>query len=245
MREPPRLPRATRPLIDILHGFSQHEIDVAHALSKGFFLGVARGEQNYADLAVWRPFKDDFLRRATALTYQLVPKPIQALFDVPAIQVPLREAISAYLYGLPNAAAYCAGKALELGLRHLHQLAYPPKPGQEYRAPLLDALIGWWGAAHPDPKTLAAACNQFRNTIHRVEFLNEADGLNAIRDCCTVLSHAFPIHETGAPHFYICTGCQKLEIAIVRDQTAYRYGWTLPVVCDGCGAAQSPGVPIP
>ncbi|MFC1910493.1 hypothetical protein ACFLXC_04315 [Chloroflexota bacterium] len=174
------------------------------AVVSGFtsgYLGYVAGSRKFAG---WEPLIKNYETRMSYLAYVKAMRPLSFLSAIPDALVIYREAILAYLFGLPDASIPTTLRCLEIGLSR----KYSDTMGQPPPEKLYD-LINWAENYLGNEKQTAHGFRILRNLIHGQSLLSEQDAIEAIRHITIVLNLLYPLSVMPIKTNYTCQNCNQ------------------------------------
>ena len=167
---------------------------------------------------------EDVRRRINILAYFKVIPPLAAFKQCNIPSTFYREAVQAYLLGMPNSSVVMSLKILELGLKC--------KTGKRDARlkDLIDETI-------KDYKDLAHGFRILRNfVVHEETECKEQDALESLRHVSAILNRMYPFKELQYPT--TCSSC-KVQYKIKLNAEEYFLGNIIRVRCPKCGAVNT------
>jgi hypothetical protein len=174
------------------------------ALIGGFmsgYLGYVVGSRKFAG---WEPIIKSYDARMSYLAYVKATRPLSFIAAIPNAEIIYREAIFAYLFGLPDASIPTTLRCLEIGLAK----KYTDVTGQPPPQRLYD-LIDWAERYLGNRKQTAHGFRILRNLVHEQSVLSEQDAIEAIRHITIVLNLLYPILIPFVKTNYACQNCKN------------------------------------
>jgi len=150
------------------------------------YLGYQAGSRKFAG---WEPIIENYNIRVSHLAYMKTIRPVLFLFSITTAEIIYREAILAYLFGLPDASIPLTLRCLEMGLTD----KYTSVTGQS--PPIKDklySLIEWAEDRLKGNKEVAHGFRLLRNLIHGKYVMAEQDALEALRHISIILNLLYP-----------------------------------------------------
>jgi hypothetical protein len=164
------------------------------------FLGYQAGTRKFAN---WEPIIKNYETRMSHLAYNEVIRPVSFLVTIPSSEAIYREAVLAYLFGLPDASIPTSLRCLEIGLSYKYTEVTGEEPPQRDK---LFNLIEWAEPYLGRKKEVAHGFRLLRNLIHEPSVMVEQDALEAIRHVTNVLNLVYPLTEYTTL-IYFCQIC--------------------------------------
>ena len=178
------------------------------ALVSGFmsgYLGYVAGSRKFAG---WEPLIKNYETRMSYLAYMKAIRPLPFLTAIPSAEIIFKEAILAYLFGLPDASIPTTLRCLEMGLaKKFKDATGKPEPDKLYD------LINWAEQFLGNRAQTAHGFRILRNLVHGQTVLAEQDAIEAIRHITIVLNLLYPHVAPSITTNYICQNC-KLQLRI-------------------------------
>ena len=186
------------------------------AVVSGFtsgYLGYVAGSRKFAG---WEPMIKDYETRMSYLAYINAIRPLSFLNAIPTAQVIFREAVLAYLFGLPDASIPTTLRCLEMGLaKKFMDVTGKPKPDKLYD------LINWAEHYLGSRAQTAHGFRILRNLVHGQTVLAEQDAIEAIRHITIVLNLLYPLSVMPVKTNYTCQNCNQPLMIDVPMQHNY------------------------
>lgn len=180
------------------------------ALVSGFvsgYLGYVAGSRKFAG---WEPLIKSYEARMSYLAYVKAIRPISFLTAIPSAEIIFKEAILAYLFGLPDASIPTTLRCLEMGLAK----KYTDITGKQPPEKLYD-LINWAENYLGNRAQIAHGFRILRNLVHGQTILAEQDAIEAIRHVTIILNLLYPLSLLPIITNYTCQNCKnQLQINI-------------------------------
>ena len=163
------------------------------------------------------------------LAYNKAIRPISFFAIIPSAEIIYREAILAYLFGLPDASIPTSLRCLEVGLTYKYTIETgqaPPERGKLFH------LIEWAEQYLGNRKEIAHGFRLLRNLIHEPSIMAEQDALEAIRHVTNILNLLYPL-TSYAKLTYSCQVCRTQSQQDWSIQQCY-LGNVLNTYCAQC-----------
>jgi hypothetical protein len=167
------------------------------------YLGYVAGSRKFAG---WEPIIKSYDARMSHLAYVKATRPVSFFAAIPNAEIIHREAILAYLFGLPDASIPTTLRCLEMGLNHKHIIETGQPPPENSK---LFYLINWAEQYLGNRKQTAHGFRILRNLIHEPSILSEQDAIEAIRHITIILNLLYPILTPFVKTNYACQNCKK------------------------------------
>ncbi len=190
------------------------------------FLGYTAGSRKFAS---WEPIIKNYNTRMSHLAYNKAIRPVSFLATITEAEIIYREAVLAYLFGLPDASIPTILRCLEIGLNYKYIIETgqsPPERGKLFR------LIEWAEQYLGNRKDIAHGFRLLRNLIHEPSIMIEQDALEAIRHITNILNLLYPLIQY-ATLFYSCQFCRTHSQQDWPIQECY-LGNVLNTYCASC-----------
>ena len=160
--------------------------------------------------------------RVNHLAYFKVIPPLRLFKEQNITATFYREAVQAYILGMPNSSVIMSLKTLELGLKH--------KLG-ESKANLIE-LINKLGELDEFKKDLAHGLRILRNIVaHEDRGCDERDALETLRHVSEILNRLFPFSEVT--YLVTCNECNT-EYKVPLNAKDFYLGNIIRVQCPKC-----------
>jgi hypothetical protein len=199
--------------------------DLQAAMVFGWLGGYDVGRRQ---MQAWEQFAQHYNERLGHLRYCAIVRPFALFVAAPEMETVYREAVQAYLLGLPNASVPQSVRCLEAALADRHAAAGASG------APKLFDLIEWAETKLAGDKDAAHAFRLLRNVIHTRQLLDEATALETVRNVTTLVNRLFPFEK--ACHSQLCRGCGAPNVFEATQQDYY-LGNVVNVACGRCSSS--------
>jgi hypothetical protein len=190
------------------------------------YLGYQAGSRKFAG---WEPIIKNYETRMSHLAYNKAFRPVSFLATIPNAEIIYREAILAYLFGLPDASIPLSLRCLEIGLSNKYTRVTGQAPPTRDK---LFKLIEWGEDYLKGEKGVAHGFRLLRNLIHGERVMVEQDALEAIRHISIILNLLYP-PPNYTTVFYFCQNCGGQSKLDVLTQDCY-LGNVLNTTCAHC-----------
>jgi len=177
------------------------------------YLGYVAGSRKFAG---WEPIIKSYEARMSYLAYVKAIGPLSFLATIPTAEIIYREAILAYLFGLPDASIPTTIRCLEMGLAKKHtDVTGQPPPERLYD------LINWAERYLGNRAQMAHGFRILRNLVHGQSILSEQDAIEAIRHVTIILNLLYPLLAMPVTTNYTCQKCKNPLTINVSMQDNY------------------------
>jgi hypothetical protein len=167
------------------------------------YLGYVAGSRKFAG---WEPIINSYNARMSHLAYQKAIRPVSFFAAIPNSEIIYREAVWAYLFGLPDASIPTSLRCLEMGLTNKHTIETGQPPPENSK---LFYLINWAEQYLGKRREIAHGFRLIRNLIHEPSILSEQDAIEAIRHITIILNLLYPILTPFVITNYACQNCKN------------------------------------
>lgn len=195
---------------------------VGHFISG--YLGYTAGSRKFSG---WEPIIKNYNTRMSHLAYVKCIRPVSFFAIIPEAEIIYREAMLAYLFGLPDASIPTTLRCFEVGIRH----KYTVETGQPPPEKLYD-LIEWAKKDLGSKRETAHGFRLLRNLIHGQSIMSEQDALEALRHITSILNLLYPL-EVNTKLVYSCQICRTQSRQNWPTQECY-LGNVLNTYCASC-----------
>ena len=187
-------------------------------------LGFLVGKAQYAN---WDPIIKEYNTRCVSLTFTKTIKPVGVFLVDEVLRNTYSEALTSFLYGLPNASIAMSLKFLEIVLKKKYTNS-DKKEAKENLQQLIDHAENVIGV-----KTETAhSFRMLRNLVIHGEILaKESDALEALRHISLIANSMYPYGLVNQD--VVCPTCKR-RVKLPLESKENYFGNVFHVQCGGC-----------
>jgi hypothetical protein len=191
------------------------------------YLGYVAGSRKFSG---WESIIKNYETRMTHLAYFKIFRPESFFISIPTSLVIYRQAVLAYLFGLPDASIPTSLRCLEIGLtfKYVENTGQPPPQRNK-----LFTLIDWAESYLGRRKEIAHGFRILRNLIHEPPILSEQDALDALFHITRIINLVYTLPEYARCGYH-CERCNTNSEMNVPIQECFLGNVIYTTYCATC-----------